>query len=214
MAQCTLNSFAVTEHLMKWMELKWHGTKWKFKMFWRVLRIWNAFIQKFTCWRHWNTRTSSSSTIHGWTPRPKMWTSSLRSLPLALWGSKYSISYPVALASAEIQLTIISVEISENLGGEVGEFQKLLWNFGHYWVAQYFIVMRTLVCLEVLHVRENPFHLTPLHDWKLADSYFLVFNALAFNLCWIYDIIYLPDWWCLPKNCISLEVSKIISMRG
>jgi hypothetical protein len=143
-----------------------------------------------------------------------MWTSSLRSLPLALWGSKYSISYPVALASAEIQLTIISVEISENLGGEVGEFQKLLWNFGHYWVAQYFIVMRTLVCLEVLHVRENPFHLTPLHDWKLADSYFLVFNALAFNLCWIYDIIYLPDWWCLPKNCISLEVSKIISMRG
>ncbi len=60
-------------------------------------------------------------------------------------------------------------------------------------LPRYFIVMKTLVCLEVLHVRANPFHLTPLHDWKLANSYFLVFNALAFNLCWIYDIIYLPD---------------------
>jgi predicted phosphoadenosine phosphosulfate sulfurtransferase len=44
-----------------------------------------------------------------------------------------------------------------------------------------------------LTCQSKSFSLTPLHDWKLADSYFLVFNALAFNLCWIYDIIYLPD---------------------
>ncbi len=102
-----LNSFAATGHLMKWMELKWHGIKWKFEMFWRVLKIWSTFNQKFTCWRHWNTKTSSNCTIHGWTPKQKMWTSSLRYLPLAVWGSKYWCSYKICLASAETLLRVM-----------------------------------------------------------------------------------------------------------
>jgi hypothetical protein len=90
-----------------------------------------------------------------------MWTSSLRFLPLALWGSKYSISYPVALAWAETQLTIISVKIGENLGGEVGEFQKLLWNFGHYWVAQIFYCHQNSCMFGSLTCQSKSFSFDP-----------------------------------------------------
>ncbi len=40
-------------------------------------------------------------------------------------------------------------------------------------LPRYFIFMRTLVCLEVLHFRANPFHLTPPTFWFLMPLHLI-----------------------------------------
>ena len=56
---------AVTEHLMSMRGLKLLGTRSSYMISFKALKIWKGSTVKFTCSKHWSTRTLWSSTLLG-----------------------------------------------------------------------------------------------------------------------------------------------------